>query len=66
MGDSSYWTGEPAVGGPGRGAFVLYPNPQMSSHGSVVAKKINLQCSPKTLVLDISFYVNPREDRRSG
>lgn len=37
MGDSSYWTGEPAVRAWEWG-LVLYPNPQMSSHRSAVAK----------------------------
>lgn len=37
MGDSSYWTGKPAVRAWEWG-LVLYPNPQMSSHRSAVAK----------------------------
>lgn len=38
MGDSSYWTGEPAVRAWEQGLLVLYPNPQMSNHSSAVAK----------------------------
>lgn len=48
MGDSSYWTGEPAVRAWEEGLVVLYPNPQMSGHRSAVAKawrKRNLHCT---------------------
>lgn len=38
MGDSSYWTGEPAVRAWEDGLVVLYPNPQMSGHRSAVSK----------------------------
>lgn len=45
MGDSSYWTGEPAVQAWERGLDILCPNPKMGSHKSAVA---NLTDSKET------------------
>ncbi len=58
MGDSSYWTGEPAVRAWERGRVVLYPDPQMSGHRSAVAKLTDSLGEKKAPVQ--SYSSNPR------